>query len=134
LERVSILSNNHPIRTHVVKETIWQPTRGKFKLNIDASYVMNGSGSTGAVHRIEKGEVLGGMVCPLKILLCATTAEAYAMLKGLDFLDKIECSSCIIESDSLELILACNGEMEINGPYSAILADCFHMASGMTDI
>jgi ribonuclease HI len=103
-------------------------------LNIDASYVMNGTGTAGAVLRNAKGEVLGGMACPLDNLLSATTAEAYALLKGLEFLDRIGCSSCYVESDSLELIRACNGEVEINGPYSAILAYCFQMASEMTDI
>jgi ribonuclease HI len=86
---------------------------------------MNGTGSAGAVLRNAKGEVLWGMACPLDNLLSAATAEAYALLKGLKFLDKIGCSSCIVESDSLELIQACIGEVEINGPYSAILADCF---------
>jgi hypothetical protein len=86
----------------VAKEIVWKkPPKGMLKLNIDASYMVNGSGSAGAVLRNEKGEVLGGMACPLENLLCATTAEAYAMLKGLEFLDKFGCSSCIIESDSL---------------------------------
>jgi ribonuclease HI len=69
-------------------------------LNIDASYVMNGTGTAGAVLRNAKGEVLGGMACPLDNLLSATTAEAYALLKGLEFLDRIGCSSCYVESDS----------------------------------
>lgn len=32
-----------------------------------------------------------------------------------------------MESDSLELIQACNGIMKIGNPYTAILANCFQM-------
>jgi ribonuclease HI len=134
---ISAITANYEAATsaQVVKEVIWKkPSKGMLKLNIDASYMVNGSGSAGAVLRNEKGEVLGGMACPLENLLCATTAEAYAMLKGLEFLDKFGCSSCIIESDSLELIQACTGEMDINGPYTAILADCFQKASEVMNI
>jgi hypothetical protein len=34
----------------------------------------------------------------------------------------------IIESDSLELIQACNAVIEIWSPYSAIIAECFMLA------
>ena len=42
--------------------------------------------------------------------------------------------SMIIESDSLELIQACNGVIEVWNPYTAILADCFSKASLMSNI
>jgi hypothetical protein len=86
------------------------------------------------VLRNAKGEVLGGMACPLHNLLSATTVEAYTLLKGLEFLGRIGSSSCYVESASLKLIRACNREVEINGPYSAILAKCYQMASEMMDI
>jgi hypothetical protein len=106
----------------VVKEITWlKPPRGQLKLNIDASYVINGTG-------------WGGMACPLDNLLSATTVEAYTLLKGLEFLGRIGSSSCYVESASLKLIRACNREVEINGPYSAILAKCYQMASEMMDI
>jgi hypothetical protein len=34
----------------------------------------------------------------------------------------------VIKSDSLELIQACNAEIEIWSPYSVILDDCFMLA------
>jgi hypothetical protein len=113
----------------VVKDINWlKPPRGQIKLSIDASYVTNGTESTGAMLRNAKGDVLVGMACPLDNILSAATAE------GLEFLDKIGCSPCIVESYSLELVQAYIGEVEINGLYSAILADCFQMASVMTKI
>jgi ribonuclease HI len=57
--------------------------------------------------------------------------EATALLRGLEFLEKIGCSSAYVESDSLELIKGCNGDIEIWSPYTAVLADCFQKPSLM---
>ena len=38
------------------------------------------------------------------------------------------CSKVEVESDCLELMDACNGKMDIRGPNSSLLADCFHLA------
>ena len=114
---------------------IWaKPAHGKYNLNIDASFHSDGLGAAGAVLRNHRGEALAGMACPLDNLLNASSAEASAMLKGLEFLENLEISSACIESDSLELIQACNGDMEIWSPHSAILAECFVKASNIGDI
>ncbi|KAK1692059.1 hypothetical protein QYE76_008756 [Lolium multiflorum] len=42
--------------------------------------------------------------------------------------------SCQVEADALEVIQACNGDVDINSPYSAILADYFQKASEMEEI
>lgn len=57
-----------------------------------------------------------------------------ALLKGLDFLERLGCSNVVIESDSLELIQACNGTIEIWNPYSAIQAECFLKASNILTV
>ena len=44
------------------------------------------------------------------------------------------CSTVEVESDCLELMDACNGKMDIRGPNSALLADCFHLAHGVSSI
>jgi hypothetical protein len=44
------------------------------------------------------------------------------------------CASVIVESDSLELIQACNGTIEEWSPYSAIMVDCFNKASSIPGI
>jgi ribonuclease HI len=58
----------------------------------------------------------------------ATSAEAMALFMGLEFLEDLSCYATYIESDSTEVIEACNGTIDIMGPYSAILADCFQKA------
>ena len=83
------------------------------------------------VLRNHKGEAIVGMAGLLDNVLDATTAEALALLRGLEFLEKLGCQSVCIESDSLELIQACTGVIEIWSPYSAILAECFLKASTM---
>jgi hypothetical protein len=46
-------------------------------------------------------------------ILDAPTAEALALLKEVELLDRLGCSSVVVESDPLELIQACNGVIEI---------------------
>jgi ribonuclease HI len=114
------------------KEIRWsKPPKGHRKLNIDASYYQYGSGAAGMVLRNDKGEAIAGKACLLNNMMCAENAEATALLKGLEFLEQIGCFSAYIESDSLELIKACNGDIEIWSPYTAVLADCFQKASAM---
>jgi ribonuclease HI len=114
------------------KEIRWsKPPRGQRKLNIDAAYYHDGSGAAGMVLRNDKGEAIAGKACLLNNMMSAENAEATALLKGLEFLEQIGCSSAYIESDSLELIKACNGDIEIWSPYTAVLADCFQKASAM---
>jgi ribonuclease HI len=116
----------------VQKDYDWdKPPRGSLKLNVDASYFPDGSGAAAAVLRNDKGEAIAGIACPLGNMQSATSAEAMAILKGLDFLENIGCDAAYIESDSTEVIEACSGTIDIMGPYSAILADCFQKASSM---
>ena len=117
------------------KEVRWQkPMFNAYKLNIDAAFLVNGSGAMGAVLRNHKGEAVAGSGLPLSNLLDATTAEALALQRGFDLIDHIGCSPVIIETDSLEVCKAYNGETEIWGPYSAILADCFLRAQSIGSI
>ena len=117
------------------KKVFWsKPERGKMKLNIDASSYVDGSGSVGAVLRNHRGEVMAGMASLIDNVLDASAAEAMALLRGLQFLQRLGCSSAIIESDSLELIQACNRKIEIWSPHAAILAESFMNASTMDEV
>jgi ribonuclease HI len=78
-----------------------------------------------------RGKAVAGIVCPLGNMQSATSAEAMAILKGFEFLENLGCDAAYIESDSTEVIEACKGTIDIMGPYSAILADCFQKASSM---
>jgi ribonuclease HI len=77
------------------------------------------------VLRDDRGQTIAGSTHPLHHLLNATTAEAYALQKGLQLIDHMGFYSVITETDSLELVHAFNGQIEIWSPYAAILADCF---------
>jgi ribonuclease HI len=65
---------------------------------------------------------MAGCYCPLSNLLSLAMAEAKALLTGLEFLERLGISNVMIESDSLELIQACNGVIEVCHPHSAVLA------------
>ena len=117
------------------KEVMWsKPTAGKLKLNIDGSFYANGTGSVGAILRNDRGEVLAGMASLIDNVLDAAAAEALALQKGLQLLERLGCSSVVIESDSLELIKACNREIEIWNPHAAILAEIFMKISMMDSV
>jgi ribonuclease HI len=121
--------------TTIRKESAWNnPFAGSYKLNTDASFFSAGSGAVGAVLRNSKGEVVAGRYCPLDNLLSPASAEAMALLKGLELIDQLGCKNIACESDSLELVQACNGETDILSPYAAILADCFAIASKIDNI
>jgi ribonuclease HI len=111
----------------VPKELVWQrPQLSSYKLNIDACFIPNGSGAAGAILQNSNGQAVAGASWELNNMLDATTTEAVALQRGLQFIEQIGCSSVIIESDSLQLVQAFNGVIVIwSSPYTAILADCF---------
>ena len=82
----------------------------------------------GAVLRNDRGEVIAGMASLVNNVLDAAAAESMALVRGLQFLQRLGCSSPIIESDSLELIQACNRKIEVWSPHVAILAESFMTA------
>ena len=71
------------------------------------------------------GKAVAGAANPVQMILDAASAEALTLLKGLELVEKLGCTHITCESDCLELINACNGELEIFGPYTSTLADCF---------
>jgi ribonuclease HI len=117
------------------KKIVWsKPPAGKLKLNIDAAFYVDGSGAVGAVLRNDRGEVEAGMASLIDHVLDAAAAEALALLRGLQFLQGLGVSSVLIESDSLELIQACNRKIEVWTPHAAILAESFMNASTMNGV
>lgn len=117
------------------KEIIWKrPAKGCLKLNTDASFFMDGTGAAGVVLRNDRGEAIAGYACPLDHVLNASTAEALALLEGLKFLENLGVTRVITESDSLEIIQACNAVIEVWSPFSAILAECFMKAHSLDSV
>jgi hypothetical protein len=79
-------------------------------------------------------EAIVGRACVLDNILSVATAEAPALLPGVEFLEQLGNTNVCIECDSLELNQACNGELEVQSPYSAIMEDCFTKVSTMKKI
>ena len=103
-----------------------KPLSGVYKVNVGACYFPTGTGVVAAVIRNDLGEAaMSGIAQPLGTL-DASTAEA--LKHDLQLLDNVACSPAIVESDSLELINAYNGYIEVWGPYTAILADCLQIS------
>ena len=106
-----------------------KPFTDMYKLNIDASFYPNGTGAAGAVLRNSKGEAIAGGGWPLCNITDATTAEARALHLGLTMLDNLDLAKVTVETDSMEICQAYNGDTEILGPYTSVLADCFIISS-----
>ena len=110
-----------------------KPPFDHYKLNVDASFYPNGSGEVAAVFRNRRGEAVAGESWMLKHMMSAVTAESIAIKKGLDLVERLGCKRITVESDSLEVIKACRGLIEIWSPYTAILADIFQKAFSILD-
>jgi hypothetical protein len=95
---------------------------------------VDGTGEVGDVLHNHLGEAIAGLACPMENILDASTSEALDLLKGAKLMDQFGCSSIVVESDSMELIKACNGAIEVWSPYSAILVECFMKASTINGI
>ena len=93
-----------------------------------ACFFSNGAGASGVVLRNEKGEAVAGADDLLDNLLDAPTTEARALLKGLQLIEDLGCRPVVVESDSLQIVEAFNGVIDIWSSYAAILIDCFHTA------
>lgn len=105
-----------------------KPPVNSYKLNVDATFFEDRTGAAAAILRNNRGEALAGASWLLHHLLDATTSEAVAIQRGLELVEGLGCHQVIVESDSLEVIQACNGVIKIWSPYTAILADCFQNA------
>jgi hypothetical protein len=57
-----------------------------------------------------------------------STAEAIFKKRGLELLENIRCSPTIVDSDNLEVVNACNCDIEMWTPNTTILMDCFQIA------
>ena len=81
------------------------------------------------VLRNEKGEALAGGGDVLMNILNANRSEALAFKRGLQLVETLGCRPVLVESDSLQLVGAFNGVVEIWSPYTAIVMDCFQIAT-----
>jgi hypothetical protein len=72
------LTTNYNVakKNAVQKKILWEkPMHGGRKLNIDASFYMDGSGAMGAIQRVHKCEAITSMVCTLENVLSAASQQ-----------------------------------------------------------
>jgi hypothetical protein len=127
---IHAITANYGEATHATAPKVngWtKPPPKTYKLNVDASFFSSGIGTAAAVIRNSKGEAIAGGAWPMANILDASTAEAMSLKIGLELLENIQCSPTIVESDNLEVVNACNGDIEMWTPNTAILMDCFQI-------
>ena len=103
-------------------------------MNTDACFFDDGAGAVAAILRNCHGEAIAGASEKFDHAYNAQDAETLALWRGFQMIFDMGCSKVEVESDCLELMDACNGKIDIRGPNSALLADCFHLAHGITSI
>jgi ribonuclease HI len=105
------------------------------KLNVDAAFnVEEGSGAVGAVIRDFNGRFVAATMSLLPHVASAAMAEAAALREGLALADRLGCNSIIAESDSVETIEACSGDLRWWNESSAIFADCVDKAASIGSV
>lgn len=97
-----------------------KPALNTYKMNVDACFSDDGSGAKVAILGNNLGEALAGSKSQLEQEMDATTTEAMEMKNGLAMAERHGCSKTILESNCLEIIQSCNGEIDIWIPYSVI--------------
>jgi ribonuclease HI len=100
------------------------------KLNVDAPFgVDDMSGVVGAVIRDAHGNFVIASSKFLQNVSSPAMVEAQAMLQGLELANSIGCNALEAESDSIEVITYCSGEVEMWNEATAVYADCITMTS-----
>jgi ribonuclease HI len=112
-----------------------KPEVRQVKVNVDASFHADScSGAIGAVIRDVKGDFIAASTNYIPHVASAMVAEALAMKEGIGLAHRMGCSRVVAESDSLEVIQACNGEQRWWNEASAIFADCVDAAINLDSI
>ena len=86
-------------------------------MNVDVAFFPNGMEATAADLRNDHGQAIDGGSWLFEYVLDTTIAEAMALLKELVLAENLGCFMVIFDSVSLEVVQACNGEMEVSIPY-----------------
>jgi ribonuclease HI len=101
-------------------------------LNIDVSFHSTVcAGSAGAIIRDYKGRFLAANTSLIPHTATTSMAEALAMQDGLELAIKLGCNRVQAESDSAEVIEACNGGDRWWSEELAVFADCVDLSSSL---
>ncbi|KAI4974372.1 hypothetical protein ZWY2020_047652 [Hordeum vulgare] len=106
-----------------------KPPKGHVKLNIDAGFDQDLlQGSVGAIIRDQKGQFIAVANEWIDICYDSHTAEALAVILGMNLARTIGCSKIIVNSNNLEIVEALKKGYS-SSVASAIIDDCFFMGS-----
>jgi ribonuclease HI len=101
-------------------------------LNVDVSFHSTVcAGSIGAIIRDYKGRFLAANTSLIPHTATVSMAEALAMRDGLELAIKLGCNRVQAESDSTEVIEACNGCDRWWSEESTVFADCVDLSSSL---
>jgi ribonuclease HI len=131
---LSMASNSaHATKPSAATETKWKTPEPRYvKLNVDASFHSAVcASSTGVIIRDYKGRFLAAGTTLIPHVATASMAEALAMRHGLELAIKLGCNRVQAESDSTEVIEACNGGDQWWSEESAVFADCVDLSSSI---
>jgi ribonuclease HI len=139
--KLSILSitahaGRRPTGTGQQGSSKWtKPEPRTMKLNVDAAFnVEEGSGAVGVVIRDFNGRFVAATMSLLPHVASAAMAEAAPIREGLALGDRLGCNRIIAESDSVETIEACSGDLRWWNESSAIFADCVDKAASIGSV
>jgi ribonuclease HI len=112
-------------------ETKWcKPDLRQVKVNVDGSFSADSLlGSVGAVLRDSNGKFIAGVAIYFPHMASAKLAEARAMKEGLILANQMGCSDIIAESDSIDIVEACSGDMRWFDEAAAVFADCVDLCT-----
>jgi ribonuclease HI len=117
-------------RKEGVKRHGWvKPNKGLIKLNTDATFdIDTHTGATGAILRDSKGFFVGASNHVITKADSVDTAEALAVQHGLQLALHMGCNRIVVNSDSMTIMDALNGNAQFLGPAAAILNECVKLA------
>lgn len=105
------------------------------KLDVGASFRLEScSGATGAVVRDAKGFFLAASSHLLPQVRDVLTAEAFALLHGLQLADHLGCSRVLVNSDNSSLMEAMQGNTRFYGSAAAVIEECHKLADEFQNI
>ncbi|KAL8095164.1 hypothetical protein AgCh_036571 [Apium graveolens] len=91
-------------------DLVWKkPKEGRVKLNTDAAVFNDGSIGVGCVLRDAQGRFLGARSCRKAGAWTPREAEAIGMKEALSWMLTWKHNHCVVETDSKNLVDACNG-------------------------
>jgi ribonuclease HI len=107
-----------------------KPEPRHVKLNVNASfYAETGAGAAGAIIRDFRGTFVAAAGVFISHVASASMAEALAMKHGLELANRLGLNRVQAESDSTEVIEACNGEGRWWSDASTIYANCVDLVT-----